>query len=141
MIHPSGRRLLFQSAFLLRSHPSLACIQSSQRSLLFRFNKIAIYTGTFVNNPPLTLVPIIIASYAVGAFFMGRPVKIPPQGLELLRDPHLLTGAYYHQLFTQGLVIFVPYAVGGMVLSVVCSLIAYPLTLRALRTVRRRKAS
>ncbi|HEY6804237.1 MAG TPA: DUF2062 domain-containing protein [Pyrinomonadaceae bacterium] len=110
-------------------------------AFLFRFNKIAIYTGTFVNNPPLTLVPIIIASYAVGAFFMGRPVKIPPQGIELLKDPHLLTGAYYHQLFTQGLTVFGPYAVGGMVLSVVCSLIAYPLTLRALRTVRRRRAS
>jgi len=33
-----------------------------------------------------------------------------------------------------------PFAVGGMILSVVCSLIAYPLTLRALRAYRDRRA-
>src|ERR1051326_7071744 len=57
-------------------------------AFLFRFNKVAIYTGTFVNNPFFTLVPIIIASYAVGAFVLGRPVRIPEQGVELLKDPH-----------------------------------------------------
>jgi len=109
-------------------------------AFVFRFNKVAIYTGTFVNNPPLTLVPIIVASYAVGAFFMGRPLRIPPEGVELLKNPHLLTGEYYRRLFVQSLSIVVPFALGGMVLSVVCSLIAYPLTLRALRAVRDRKA-
>ena len=104
----------------------------------FRFNKVALYTGTFVNNPPLTLVPIIVASYAVGAFLLGRPWKIPPEGIELLKNPHLLTGDYYRKLFTQSLSIVVPFALGGMVLSVVCSLIAYPLTLRALRRFRGR---
>jgi uncharacterized protein (DUF2062 family) len=140
---PERTALAFSIGVFIAFSPLLGLhtILATFIAFLFRFNKIAIYTGTFINNPPLTMVPIIIASYAVGAFFTGRPVKIPPQGLELLRDPHLLTGAYYRQLFTQGLAIFVPFAVGGMVLSVVCSLIAYPLTLRALRTVRRRKAS
>jgi uncharacterized protein (DUF2062 family) len=108
-------------------------------AFVFRFNKVAIYTGTFLNNPPLTLVPIIVASYAVGAFLTGRPLKIPPEGVELLRNPHLLTGDYYRRLFTQSLSIVVPFAIGGMVLSVVCSLIAYPLTLRAIRAVRSRQ--
>jgi len=76
----------------------------------------------------------------VGAFFMGRPLRIPPEGVELLKNPHLLTGEYYRRLFVQSLSIVVPFALGGMVLSVVCSLIAYPLTLRALRAVRDRKA-
>ncbi|HKZ02967.1 MAG TPA: DUF2062 domain-containing protein [Pyrinomonadaceae bacterium] len=48
-------------------------------AFLFRFNKVAIYSGTFINNPFLTLVPIIVASYAVGAFLLGRPVRIPAE--------------------------------------------------------------
>ncbi len=105
-------------------------------AFLFRFNKIAIYTGTFVNNPFLTLVPIIIASYAVGAFVMGRPLSLPAEGLELLKNPHLLAADYWRQLFTHTRDVFVPFAIGGMVLSVVCSLIAYPITLKLLRTRR-----
>ena len=31
----------------------------------FRFNKVAVYSGTFINNPFLTLVPIIIASHVL----------------------------------------------------------------------------
>ena len=140
MIHLSGRRLRFQSVFLSRSHRFWShTILATFIAFVFRFNKVAIYTGTFVNNPPLTLVPIIVASYAVGAFFMGRPLRIPPEGVELLKNPHLLTGDYYRRLFVQSLSIVVPFAFGGMVLSVVCSLIAYPLTLRALRAVRDRR--
>ncbi len=70
-------------------------------AFLFRFNKIAIYTGTFVNNPFLTLVPIIIASYAVGAYVMGRSISLPAEGLELLKNPHLLAADYWRQLFTR----------------------------------------
>jgi uncharacterized protein (DUF2062 family) len=72
----------------------------------------------------------------VGAFILGRPWQIPDEGVELLKDPHLLTGDYYRRLFVESWNIVWPFAVGGMVLSVVCSLIAYPLTLRALRTYR-----
>src|SRR4029078_5425971 len=80
-------------------HTSLAPLIA----FVFRFNKVAIYTGTFVNNPPFTLVPIIVASYAVGAVLMGRPWKIPPEGIELLKNPHLLTGDYYRRLFVESL--------------------------------------
>jgi uncharacterized protein len=105
-------------------------------AFLFRFNKLAIYTGTFINNPFLTLVPIIIASYAVGAFVLGRPLQIPDEGLELLKNPHIFSGHYYRRLFFESWNIVWPFSVGGMVLSVVCSLLAYPLTLRALRAYR-----
>ena len=110
-------------------------------AFVFRFNKIAIYAGTFINNPLLTLVPIIIVSYAVGAFVMGRPMSIPPEGLELLKNPRIFTGEYYRQVFVQSRFIVEPFAVGATLLSVVCSLVAYPLTLRALRAYRRRKTS
>ena len=108
-------------------------------ALLFRFNKVAIYTGTFLNNPFFTLVPIIIGSYAVGAFVLGRPLQIPGEGLELLKNPDLLSSNYYSRLFVQSWHIVWPFTVGATVLSVVCSVLAYPLTLRALRAYRSRK--
>jgi uncharacterized protein (DUF2062 family) len=139
---PERTALAFSIGVFIAFSPFLGLhtILATFIAFIFRFNKVAIYTGTFLNNPPLTLVPIIVASYAVGAFFMGRPLRIPPEGVELLKNPHLLTGEYYRLLFVQSLTIVVPFALGGMVLSVVCSLIAYPLTLRALRAVRDRKA-
>ena len=137
---PERTALAFSIGVFIAFSPFLGLhtILATFLALVFRFNKVAIYTGTFLNNPPLTLVPIIIASYAVGALFMGRPIRIPDQGLELLKNPHLLTGDYYRKLFSQSLDILEPFALGGMILSVVCSLIAYPLTLRALHRVRGR---
>ena len=104
-------------------------------------SKVAIFTGTFINNPFLTLVPIIIASYAIGAFILGRPLRIPAAGVELLRHPHLLTGAYYQKLFRESWDIVWPFAIGGMTLSVVCSLIAYPVTSSLLRARQRSRAA
>jgi len=109
-------------------------------AFLFRFNKLAIYTGTFVNNPFLTLVPITFASYGLGAHLLGRPVHLPRAGLHLLAEPHPLTGAYWHELFRHGWDIWLPFAVGGLCLSVVCSLLAYPVTLHLLRAGQRFRA-
>ena len=109
-------------------------------AFVFRFNKVAIYAGTFINNPIFTLVPIIIVSYAVGAFLMGRPMKIPEAGVELLKSPQIFSADYYKQIFIQSWSIVWPFSIGGMMLSVVCSVVAYPLTLRALRAYRSRNA-
>jgi uncharacterized protein (DUF2062 family) len=140
---PERTALAFSIGVFIAFSPFLGLhtILATLIAFMFRFNKVAIYTGTFLNNPPLTLVPIIIASYAVGALLMGRPMRIPDEGVELLKSPHLLTGDYYRRLFVQSLDILKPFALGGMILSVVCSLIAYPLTLRALRRFHGRKDS
>ena len=140
---PERTALAFSIGVFIAFSPFLGIhtIMATLIAFIFRFNKIAIYTGTFINNPFLTLVPIIIASYAVGAFVMGRPLSIPPDGIELLRNPQLLTGDYYRRLFVQSWHVVVPFSVGGMILSVVCSLIAYPLTLRALRARESRRQS
>ena len=108
-------------------------------AFLFRFNKIAIYAGTFVNNPFLTLVPIIFASYAVGAMLLGRPVALPAEGVALLRDPHILTASYWQELSTRFWDLLLPFSLGGTALGVVCSLAAYPVTLKLLRANQRRK--
>jgi len=138
---PERTALAFSIGVFIAFSPFLGLhtIMATFIAFVFKFNKIAIYTGTFLNNPPLTLVPIIIASYAVGAFFLGKPLEIPAEGLELLKNPHLFSGDYYRRLFVESLTILEPFALGGMILSVVCSVLAYPLTLRALRAYRRRK--
>jgi uncharacterized protein (DUF2062 family) len=139
---PERTALAFSIGVFIAFSPFLGLhtIMATVVAFAFRFNKIAIYTGTFINNPILTLVPIIIVSYAVGAFILGRPLSIPDEGVELLRDPHLFSGDYYRQLFVQSWNNIVwPFAIGGTVLSVVCSVLAYPLTLRALRAYRNRR--
>lgn len=118
----------------------LHTIMATVLAFAFRFNKVAIYSGTFVNNPFLTFIPIVVASYAVGAFLLGRPLAPPAEGMALLRDPHPLAAAYWRELFTRGWDVLLPFAVGGTLLSVVCSLAAYPATLYLLRAHRRRKA-
>jgi uncharacterized protein len=138
---PERTALAFSIGVFIAFSPFLGLhtIMATVIAFAFRFNKIAIYSGTFLNNPFLTLVPIIIASYAVGALLLGLPMKIPDEGIELLRSPHLLTASYYRQLFVESWHVLKPFAVGGLILSVICSLAAYPLTLRALRVHHRRK--
>ncbi|HEX7332720.1 MAG TPA: DUF2062 domain-containing protein [Pyrinomonadaceae bacterium] len=135
---PERTALAFSIGVFIAFSPLLGLhtIMATAVAFFFRFNKIAIYTGTFINNPFFTLVPIIIASYAVGAFILGRPLSIPDEGLELLKNPRIFSGDYYRQLFLQSWNIVWPFSVGATALSVVCSLLAYPLTLRALRAYR-----
>ncbi|HEX7956878.1 MAG TPA: DUF2062 domain-containing protein [Pyrinomonadaceae bacterium] len=118
----------------------LHTIMATVAAFAFRFNKVAVYSGTFVNNPFLTLVPIILASYAVGAFLLGRPLALPAGGVELLRDPHLFAADYWRALFAEFWGLLLPFALGGTLLSVVCSLAAYPVTLKLLRANQRRKS-
>src|SRR5215211_1475392 len=139
---PERTALAFSIGVFIAFSPFLGLhtIAATFVAFLFRFNKIAIYAGTFINNPFITLVPIIIASYAIGAFFLGRPLRIPDEGLELLENPRIFSGDYYRLLFVQSWSIVWPFSVGGMALSVVCSLLAYPLTLRALRAYSQHKS-
>lgn len=139
---PERTALAFSIGVFIAFSPFLGLhtIMATVLAFLFRFNKIAIYTGTFVNNPFLTLVPILLASYAVGALLLGRPISLPAEDLELLKHPHLFSMDYWRGLFVQSRHVLVPFAIGGMVLSVVSSVIAYPLTLRFLRARRKEPA-
>src|SRR5687767_1724427 len=140
---PERTALAFSIGVFVAFSPFLGLhtLMATAVAFIFRFNKLAIYSGTFINNPFLTLVPIIVASYAIGAFLLGRPLRISPEGVELLTNPHLLTADYYRKLFRESWQIVWPFTIGATVLSVVCSLIAYPVTLWLLRAHRRRKAA
>ena len=138
---PERTALAFSIGVFIAFSPFLGLhtVAATLVAFVFRFNKIAIYSGTFINNPIFTLVPIIVLSYAVGALLLGMPLGIPEEGVELLRNPQPFSGAYYRRLFLQSWHIVKPFTVGGMVLSVVCSVVAYPLTLRILRARQRAK--
>ncbi|MGI9167947.1 MAG: DUF2062 domain-containing protein [Pyrinomonadaceae bacterium] len=138
---PERTALAFSVGVFIAFSPFLGLhtIAATLIAVFFRFNKIAIFAGTFLNNPFLTLVPITLASYALGAFLLGRPLKISPQGIELLKNPRPFSGEYYSQLFGHSWQVIEPFALGAMVLSIVCSLLAYPLTLWVLRAHRRRR--
>ncbi|MGH9930766.1 MAG: DUF2062 domain-containing protein [Pyrinomonadaceae bacterium] len=140
---PERTALAFSLGVFIAFSPFLGLhtILATLIAFLFRFNKVAVYSGTFINNPFLTLVPIIIASYAIGAFVLGRPLRIPAAGVELLSHPHLLSAAYYRRLFRESWDIVWPFSIGGLMLSVVCSLIAYPVTSSLLRARRRSHAA
>src|SRR6266496_257957 len=86
---PERTALAFAIGVFIAFSPFLGLhtILATLIAFLFRFNKIAIYTGTFINNPLFTLVPIIVASYAIGALILGRPLRIPAAGLDLLAHP------------------------------------------------------
>jgi uncharacterized protein (DUF2062 family) len=137
---PERTALAFSIGVFIAFSPFLGLhtIMATLAAFLLRFNKIAIYIGTFLNNP-FTLVPIIVTSYAIGAFILGRPLGITDAGMELLRHPHLLTAAYYRHLFRESWEIVWPFSIGATILSVVCSLIAYPVTLSLLRSRPRPK--
>jgi uncharacterized protein (DUF2062 family) len=136
---PERTALAFSIGVFIAFSPLLGLhtILATLIAFVFRFNKIAVYTGAFINNPFITLVPIIVSSYAVGAFLLGRPLRIPAAGLALLKDPHLLTGEYYRELFHESWSIVWPFTIGSTLLSVVCSLIAYPVTSSLLRARKR----
>jgi uncharacterized protein (DUF2062 family) len=138
---PERTALAFSIGVFIAFSPFLGLhtIAATLIAFLFRFNKIAIYAGTFLNNPFLTLVPIIVASYALGAFVLGRPLSIPSEGVELIKNPHLLSSDYYNQIFIQSWFIVAPFALGATLLSVICSMLAYPLTLWLLRRHRKRR--
>ena len=138
---PERTALAFSIGVFIAFSPFLGLhtIAATLIAFLFRFNKIAIYAGTFLNNPFLTLVPIIVASYALGAFVLGRPLRISTEGVALIRNPRLFSSDYYHQMFFQSWYLVKPFALGATLLSLICSLLAYPLTLWLLRKHRKRR--
>src|SRR5687768_5474309 len=138
---PERTALAFSIGVFIAFSPFLGLhtIAATLVAFIFRFNKIAIYAGTFINNPFLTLVPIIIISYALGALILGRPLSIPAEGVELLKNPRLLSRDYYSQIFVQSWYLVGPFALGAALLSVICSVLAYPSTLRVLRVHHKRK--
>jgi uncharacterized protein (DUF2062 family) len=82
---------------------------------LFGLNFVALLAGAFVNNP-WTIAPILGATYWTGALLLGRT------DAPAFKWDDLSFGGIYEQIFPY----LAPFALGGLVLSVVCALLSYP---------------
>ena len=83
---------------------------------LFGLNFVALLTGAFINNP-WTIVPILGATYWTGAWSLGH-TETP-----MFNWTDLSFSGIYEQVAPY----LVPFALGGIVLSVISALLAYPL--------------
>lgn len=84
----------------------------------FRLNFIAVMAGNFINNP-WTLIPILGATYWTGALLLGR-AETPSF------DWHDLS---FSGIYEQVLPYAIPFLLGGIVLSVAATALAYPVAL------------
>jgi uncharacterized protein (DUF2062 family) len=82
---------------------------------LFGLNFLALMAGAFVNNP-WTVVPILGATYWTGALLVGR-TDSPSFNWQ-----DLSFAGIYQQILPYA----VPFGIGGLVLSIVGGLAAYP---------------
>jgi uncharacterized protein len=82
---------------------------------LFGLNFVALLAGAFVNNP-WTIVPILGATYWTGALLLGR-TDTPTFNWH---DPSF--AGIYQQILPYA----IPFALGGLVLSVIGALLSYP---------------
>lgn len=80
-------------------------------------NFLALMAGAFLNNP-WTLVPILGATYWVGAFLLGRPDSPSFDWQDVS----------FSAIYTQVMPYAVPFFLGGFVLSLLGAALAYPLT-------------
>lgn len=98
----------------------------------FRLNAVALMAGAFVNNP-WTVVPILAATFWTGFQIMGRP-----EGGAAFQWAHLTLEQLYAAIQLYG----IPFFVGGLALSLVAALLAYPIAYWTVsRAQARRKAS
>ena len=112
---------------LLGLHTILAALVS----VVWRLNKLAILTGSFLSNP-WTIAPIVGASWAIGRLIIGSPaVELPQASLSAL-----FTAEFWHLIAAQWRQLL-PFAVGATILSIVSAAISYPLILYILRYYRR----
>jgi len=113
---------------LLGLHTILAALVA----VIWRLNKLAVFTGTYLQNP-WTMAPIIVASWAIGRWFIDSPsMDLPVMSLSAL-----LTAQFWLSIAAQWRQLL-PFALGATILSVVSAAISYPLMLFFLRAYRRK---
>ena len=96
----------------------------------FRLNFLALMAGAFINNP-WTIVPILGATIWTGFQVLDRP-EIPPFAWDDLSLTSL-----YHQILPY----LFPFFIGGMILSLIGTLIAYPVALWLISRYRAQRSS
>jgi len=83
---------------------------------LFGLNFLALLAGAFVNNP-WTIVPILGATYWTGALILGRT------DTPTFHWNDLSFAGIYEQVLPYA----IPFALGGLILSLIGAVVSYPL--------------
>lgn len=87
-------------------------------AFIFRLNKLTTITGSWVNTP-LTVLPILTASYTLGEFVLGRePQMVSFESLD------------WHHLKEYAAALFIGSALIGLVAGLVAYVICYWLVIR-----------
>lgn len=95
----------------------------------FKLNFVALLAGALINNP-WTIVPILGATYWTGAILLGRS-----------ETPVFDWGELgFRAIYEQVIPYAVPFALGGVVLSVIAAIVSYPLALYMIMKHRKRPA-
>jgi uncharacterized protein (DUF2062 family) len=115
---------------LLGLHTILAALIA----IVWRLNKVAIFSGSYLNNP-WTVAPIVAFSWAIGRLIIGSP----PIDLPEITAGAITTAAFWQSIAAAWRQLL-PFAVGASILSITTSLISYPVMLHFLRLYRRRNA-
>lgn len=101
-------------------------------AFIWKFNKLAIISGSYISNP-WTMGPIIAAAWGLGHSIVGGPpMELPEVSLAALAGMD-----FWRQLAGQWRQLL-PFAVGSMILSTAGGLISYPLMLHLIRSYRRK---
>jgi len=106
-------------------------------------NRPAAMIPAWITNP-FTIAPIFTATYWLGKFFWPGPsvgevyhrLLVAAQGLARLSFYELHKQLI--EILRLGEEVFVPMSIGGVIVGSLCGVIAYPLTLRAVRGSRAR---
>jgi uncharacterized protein (DUF2062 family) len=132
---PERTALAFAIGAFIGFSPMLGLhtILAAAISVVWRLNKVAILTGSFLNNP-WTIAPVVAAAWAIGRSIIGSPpVELPQASLSAL-----LTAGFWQSIAAQWRQLL-PFALGSVILSTVSAAVSYPLMLYILRAYRRKR--
>jgi uncharacterized protein len=130
---PERLALAFSLGVFLTFTPLVGLHMILGVAVAFRFglNRVALFSGMFVNNP-WTLVPYYALATYLGGWLIGFPPSAP---FPSLAWHHVLAGSFWHQLGMQWRLLL-PMAIGSTILSILGAALAYPLALYAIRRGR-----
>lgn len=110
--------------------------------LLFRFNSVAAFAFTWVNNP-LTIIPLYYGYYYLGSLMLGRPISLTGEGFRRMMMPILHADRFWYsvtEFVSLGGDLLLRWSLTAMLLAAVSSVFGYVAGLVIQKAHCRRKA-
>jgi len=108
----------------------------------FRFNVLAAFAFTWVNNP-LTIIPMYYGYYYFGSLILGKPVALTAEAFRALMAPIINSGYAWDSLYAftyLGGEILVRWAVAAAIVGTVSGVLGYLVGLHIQKGHCRRRA-